>query len=200
MAGSRRIQQMVRRAQRFMATCLDRAYRTTSHAAATALAGIPSVEFLAMMYAENYRRTEELRQGNKNGTGLARATAFAREQARQRLFLRWKMQLEGTTGRSGKRVADAIRPCLQKSVGRAHEDLTFQTPQVLTGHGCFGEYLHRVVRKECTSRCHHCSAAEDTAQHTLGVCPAWDRQRRVLTSVVGADLSPPALIRAILKG
>ncbi|XP_032689771.1 uncharacterized protein LOC116853028 [Odontomachus brunneus] len=52
MAGSRRIQQMVRRAQRFLATRLVRAYMTTSQAAATALAGIPPVELLAMMYAE----------------------------------------------------------------------------------------------------------------------------------------------------
>ncbi|XP_032670984.1 uncharacterized protein LOC116844028 [Odontomachus brunneus] len=85
-------------------------------------------------------------------------------------------------------------------VGRAHGDLTFRTTQVLTGHGCFGEYLHRIVRRECTSRCHHCEAAEDTAQHTLGECPAWEEERRVFVGVVGADLSPPALIRAMLEG
>ncbi|XP_032684175.1 uncharacterized protein LOC116850245 [Odontomachus brunneus] len=110
------------------------------------------------------------------------------------------MQLEEATGRSGKRVADAILPCLQEWIGRAHEDLTFRTTQVLAGHGCFGEYLHKVVRKECASRCHHCDAAEDTAQHTLGECPAWEGQRRVLASVVGVDFSPPALIRAMLGG
>ncbi|XP_032690199.1 uncharacterized protein LOC116853296 [Odontomachus brunneus] len=185
MAGSRRIQQMVRLAQRFMATRLAPAYRTTSHAAATALAGIPPVE---------------LRRGNNNGIGFARAIALAREQDRQRLLRRWKIQLEEATGRSGKRVADVIQPCLQEWVGSAHGDLTFRTIQVLTGHGCFGEYLQRVVRKKCTSHCHHCGAAEDTAEHMLGEYPAWEGRRRVLTNVVGADLSLPALIRAMLGG
>ena len=44
--------------------------------------------------------------------------------------------------------------------------------QVLTGHGCFGEYLYR-IRRERTTRCHHCAIGQDSAQHTLEVCPVW---------------------------
>jgi len=46
--------------------------------------------------------------------------------------------------------------------------------------------------------CHHCSEVRDTAQHTLEVCPAWDEQRRVLRSIVGEDLSLPAVVSAML--
>ncbi|XP_032682291.1 uncharacterized protein LOC116849343 [Odontomachus brunneus] len=106
-------------------------------------------------------------------------------------------------GRVAGMLGALRRPMLATRKGMCrhgpHGELTFRTTQVLTGHGCFGEYLYRIVRKECTSRCHHCSAAEDAAQHTLGECPAWEGQRRVLISVVGADLSPPVLIRATLR-
>lgn len=60
--------------------------------------------------------------------------------------------------------------------------------QVLTGHGCFGEYLCR-IKKERTTACHHCEEAVDTAQHTLAECPAWVEERRVLTDIVSGDLS-----------
>ncbi|CAH2209039.1 jg1815, partial [Pararge aegeria aegeria] len=38
----------------------------------------------------------------------------------------------------------------------------------------------------------------DTAQHTLEECPAWDQERHLLISHVGRDLSPAAVIAAML--
>ena len=68
---------------------------------------------------------------------------------------------------------------------------------MLTGHGCFGEYLHR-IGKEATARCHHCDADVDSAQHTLEHCPAWALLRRALVAEIGRDLSPPAVFGALL--
>ncbi|XP_077262576.1 uncharacterized protein LOC143897647 [Temnothorax americanus] len=51
--------------------------------------------------------------------------------------------------------------------------LSFHAVQVLTGHGCFGEYLC-CIGKEITTRCHHCDEERNTAQHTLEDCPAWE--------------------------
>ncbi|KAL0818000.1 hypothetical protein ABMA28_008542 [Loxostege sticticalis] len=68
---------------------------------------------------------------------------------------------------------------------------------VLTGHGCFGNYLHKIGREESPS-CHECGAAVDTAQHTLAVCPGWEEQRRVLVGAVGQDLSLPSIVNAML--
>jgi len=65
--------------------------------------------------------------------------------------------------------------------------------QVLTGHGCFGEYLCR-IKRERTAQCHHCQEGRNTAQHTLADCPVWDELRRVLVNVVGPDLLLPTLI------
>ena len=75
--------------------------------------------------------------------------------------------------------------------------LTYRITQVLTGHGCFGEYLKRIKAEE-TVACHHCSAGLDSAQHTLEGCEAFKEQRRALTAAIGPDLSPPAIISALL--
>ncbi|XP_032673067.1 uncharacterized protein LOC116844970 [Odontomachus brunneus] len=82
---------------------------------------------------------------------------------------RWSIHLEGATSRSGTRVSEAIRPCLKEWVNRARGELSFRTTQILTGHGCFGEYLHRIGR-ELTFRYHHCGDKVDSAQHTLEEC------------------------------
>ena len=82
-------------------------------------------------------------------------------------------------------------------VGWARAPLTYRVTQVLTGHRCFGKYLHR-IRKEATARCHHCDASVDSAQHTLEFCPAWARLRRDLVVEIGWDLSPQAILAALL--
>ncbi|XP_011883769.1 PREDICTED: uncharacterized protein LOC105570923, partial [Vollenhovia emeryi] len=76
--------------------------------------------------------------------------------------------------------------------------LSFRMTQVMKGHGCFGHFLGRIGQEQ-DSRCHHCSAADDTAQHTLGECPAWADKREALVRVIGQDLSLPAVITAILE-
>lgn len=68
--------------------------------------------------------------------------------------------------------------------------------QVLTGHGCFGEYLCQ-IKQEYITQCHHYQG-RDTVQYMLADCPAWDELRRVLVNVVGPDLSLPVLIPRII--
>jgi hypothetical protein len=51
-----------------------------------------------------------------------------------------------------------------------------------------------------TSICHHCKEEEDTAQHTLGFCPAWAEPRRILQLVIGESVAPEALVKAMLRG
>ncbi|XP_025157235.1 uncharacterized protein LOC112589187 [Harpegnathos saltator] len=68
--------------------------------------------------------------------------------------------------------------------------------QVLTGHGCFGEYLCRIGR-ERTTQCHHCDHDHDSAQHTLQDCPAWSAERVVIREF-GCDLSLPTVVGAIV--
>ncbi|XP_071576835.1 uncharacterized protein [Temnothorax nylanderi] len=115
----------LRRVQRLVAIRVACCYRTTSHAAASTLAGLPLMELLA----------------------------------------------------------DNTRMCFG----------------VLTGHGCFGEYLWR-IEKEQTTQCHHCVEELDSAQHTLAHCPAWAEERRVLRASIGGNLFLPAIVAAIVGG
>lgn len=42
---------------------------------------------------------------------------------------------------------------------------------------------------------------EDTVDHTVQVCPAWEGHRRVLVEAIGSgDLSRPALVQAMVRG
>ncbi|XP_026731847.1 uncharacterized protein LOC113496728 [Trichoplusia ni] len=70
--------------------------------------------------------------------------------------------------------------------------------QILSGHGCFGNYLLRIARREATPCCHHCNDSEDNAQHTLEVCPAWAIQRQTVVAVVGGDLSLPSVVASMV--
>ncbi|XP_039312874.1 uncharacterized protein LOC120359455, partial [Solenopsis invicta] len=105
----------------------------------------------------------------------------------------WKRNLIENPPAAGSRILEAVLPHLDEWVGRPFGGLSYRTTQVLTGHGCFGEYLCR-IKKEPTTRCHHCGAARDSAQHTLVDCPAWEELRGVLRAEIGNDLSLPAII------
>lgn len=195
LAVMRHAKDKLRRVQRCMAARVVRAYRTVSHAAATVLAGWPPLEFLAQMYADVYWRERELRGGA--GRKLpARAKKAIRLHARRSLMERWDAHLSDPHT-MGQRTVGAIRPCLQEWADRAQGEVTFRLAQVLTGHGCFGEYLCR-IRREDTTQCHHCQEGRDSAQHTLAECQAWSVLRRDLCNEVGDDLSLPVLVQRML--
>jgi len=68
----------------------------------------------------------------------------------------------------------------------------------LSGHGCFGQYLCK-IGKEPTAKCHHCPAENDTAEHTLFDCPAWDEDRLEMNSVNESTLDSENIIRSMLS-
>jgi len=47
---------------------------------------------------------------------------------------------------------------------------------MLTGHGSFGHFLWRINKSEAPA-CRHCSSLDDTLEHTIADCPAWDDRR-----------------------
>ncbi|XP_011631996.1 uncharacterized protein LOC105423781 [Pogonomyrmex barbatus] len=102
----------------------------------------------------------------------------------------WRTPPPPAPGRS------TVRSCLAEWLGRGHGGLTYRSlTQVLSGHGCFGEYLR--IGKERTTRCWHCAACRN-AQHTLEECSAWDRECGVLIAVSGEHLSLPALVNKMI--
>lgn len=185
---------VLRGAQRIVATRAVRGYRTIAGAAACVLAGTPPWELEAEVLAEVYRyRTEARTRGQYPGIKEMRRV---RKRAQESLVPRWEAYLEDAE--YGTRTIEAILPILTSWIDRRHGSLTFRLVQVLTGHGCFGRYLHKIAKREETPSCHECGAEEDTAQHTLEVCPFWAPQRRTLVTAIGENLSLPCVVEAML--
>ncbi|XP_029176057.1 uncharacterized protein LOC114944329 [Nylanderia fulva] len=183
----------LRQVQKRVANRICRGYRTVSWAATGVLSGVPPVEMLARMYAEVYTRTRGYQRAGITMTESLRRTV--RVHSRRALIQSWKEFLADPT-LPGQRTVGAIRPCLENWLDRAKGGVSYHMTQVLTGHGCFGEYLHR-IGKERTTRCHHCGHERDTAQHTLAECVAWAGERERLVAAVGRDLSLPSVVRAM---
>jgi len=112
---------------------------------------------------------------------------------RRAMLIKWRDELIGVPSKCEQRIVSAVLPCFVAWMESAHGAPTFRLTQVLSGHGCFGEYLCR-INKEDTPQCHHCDAARDSAQHTLQWCPAWSEERRILVGKVGCDHSIAAVV------
>ncbi|XP_026315973.1 uncharacterized protein LOC113227301, partial [Hyposmocoma kahamanoa] len=158
---------LLRRPQRVVALRMCRAYMTVACAAACVLAGTPPWDLEAEVLAavRTYRRGMRDRGERPAPQEVERE----RRLAAQRMRDRWKEGLADPP--YGARTIEAIRPVLVEWVNRSHGPLSFHLVQVLTGHGCFGHYLHKVARREPSPSCHECGAADDTAQHTLELAP-----------------------------
>lgn len=60
--------------------------------------------------------------------------------------------------------------------------------QVVTGHGVFGKFLHRIGKAE-TSSCWYFSEIEDHSEHTLFECSRWDEARLDVGRKLGVTIS-----------
>ena len=66
-------------------------------------------------------------------------------------------------------MAKAILPNWEQWAESGPALLSYRINQVLTGYGCFGEYLKR-IGAEAKTACYHCNADLNSAQNTLEVC------------------------------
>ncbi|XP_077294850.1 uncharacterized protein LOC143917239 [Arctopsyche grandis] len=99
--------------------------------------------------------------------------------AKERTRSLWQTRCDASTeGRWTHRLIRDLRVWSR----RKHGELCFHPTQILTGHGCFGSYLHKIGKK-VTSGCHHCSAENDDAEHTAFDCPAWNHSKKYILGV-----------------
>ena len=148
---TRRNAKTLRSAQKRMAIHTIRAYRTVSSEAALTLAGMVPFVQLDKEYAKIY-------WGTRDNAGQVPEEARGRaEQLKQRALrcasLNWKRELV-QAGAVRRRVAGAILPNWEQWTESGPTTLAYRTTQILTGHGCFGEYLKR-IGIESTAACHH---------------------------------------------
>lgn len=182
---------VLRQAQRVLANRAIRAYRTVSGDAACLLAGSLPWDLEARVLTSLFEWRELA--FDRGQRPALREMEGHRSELLQVARGDWALRLQR---RGAHWTISAVLPVIQEWLSREHGRLTFRLTQVLSGHGCFGEYLCRVARREPDGRCHHCTDPVDTAQHTLAVCPAWTAERSALAAAVGGDVSLPAVVKA----
>ncbi|XP_032689015.1 uncharacterized protein LOC116852606 [Odontomachus brunneus] len=134
------------------------------HAASTNTANL----HISKRAAKIYQRIRDLKKSER---WTPEAEAEIRQGEKALMTRQWCVHLRGR-GLAGARVREAIVPSLDDWLGRNHGRMVFHLTQIITGHGCFNDYLNRI---------------------------AWISQREELRSVVGEDLSLPALVQAIIR-
>ncbi|KAI5735555.1 hypothetical protein M8J77_020038 [Diaphorina citri] len=143
-----------------------RAYRTVSNEALTVIAGIPPLDLKAEERASSFGKSEREREGMRDAT-----------------MTRWQERWNRTE--KGQWTRKLIRD-VKAWTNRRHGEVNYHMTQVLSGHGCFGEYLYR-FKKRTSSLCEVCQEKEDTPEHTLFECEKWKEAREELHLEIRAE-------------
>lgn len=172
----------IRRIQRSLALRIISAYRTVSYESSLILARIPPFNLLANKSLRIYTRKRELYQaGNFTVDDLKDIYDSAELLLRRQWFVTLNNDLL-----PGKLTRFIILPKFNEWLDKKHGNLNYFLTQAMTGHGSFATYLFR-IRKADSSNCYYCDSRCDSAEHTLFVCPAWERGRRTLSMELGID-------------
>ncbi|KAJ8961591.1 hypothetical protein NQ317_015401 [Molorchus minor] len=151
--------------QRRSALRVISAFKTVSESATLVLASTPPIDLLIRERQEVYLEYRE--NGDINTRGEIKRTA------RQRLLTKWQERWDADT--SG-RWTHRLIPNLAEWCSRKHGQMEYHLTQVLTGHGCFNEYLARFGKRE-DSACLHCGYTPDDVKHTIFECSATRAER-----------------------
>jgi hypothetical protein len=162
-------------AQRAAAIRIIRSYRTVSDVAALVLARMPPTHLLA---------TERLRIAEARQRLPTIGVSDLQRRERMETLRRWQCLWESSPKSSWTRK---LIPDVSRWYYSAQKVVDFHLAQALTDHGCFQSYLHR-RKRAADPTCCHCWAAEDTAEHTLFVCPWWSLDREPLRLVLRRPL------------
>lgn len=188
-----RAQLPIKRVQRYTALRVIAAYRTVSYEAATILARTPPLYLVAALQKRIFTR---IREAKRSRVWTPRTDNEIRAMERVLFKRQWEIHLR-QPNMSGVRVREAISPRFSDWVERRKGGLSFHLTQLITGHGCFNDYLKWIGKRD-SNQCDQCGEGEDTAQHNLEDYAAWSIQRAELTRIIGGDLTLTAVIGAIL--
>lgn len=81
---------------------------------------------------------------------------------------------------------------------RNHGEVTYELCQILSGHGVFKKYLHRIGKRQDYG-CPYCGCEVDDAEHTFYHCQEWIEQRKVLQIEVGKKLTQENTVETMLE-
>jgi Reverse transcriptase (RNA-dependent DNA polymerase) len=178
---SARNRKLLTRTQRRLALRICRGYRTVSTPAALVLA-----------------RTVPWHLAVKERAECHLESSVNSEEARENTLEKWQREWDAAsdpTGRWTKKLVPSIKPWYLRS----HGDVSFYLTQVLTGHGCFQEYLYR-FSLALSPTCILCDTGEpDDAQHTLERCSFFQEQRKSLENGLRKPFAAEGIVATMLE-
>lgn len=106
-----------------------------------------------------------------------------RKQEQERMMGKWGTRIRELAD-TGRGSSAAILSSFKEWVNREHGEMTFQVTQIITGHGCFKGYTHRIGKTD-NSKCSFCNAEVEDNLHVLAECREWRAEREALELVYG---------------
>ena len=126
----------------------------------------------------------------------------AKRNERQSTLRIWEERL------SGNQITGEWTRLLIRDLGawleRPHGELDFWLTQVMSGHGVFNKYLHR-MGISTSPECSNCDirGRDDDAWHTLFECPAFndirEEAQRSISALGEEPLTPESLVPVMLR-
>nr|CAH7715473.1 unnamed protein product [Callosobruchus chinensis] len=162
---------------RKLAIRVCQAYRTISLDAVMVIASMPPFDLMAKERADRYGNLDEP----------------SKQAARKLLIEVWQSKWSQSTRGSWTRL---LIPQISAWIGRSHGEVDFFTTQMLSGHGCFGAYLHRFGIRD-GPECIYCGE-EDDARHTFFDCRRWDPDRSSVQESINVTLTPENVVEQML--
>jgi len=172
------------RAQRRVLLRCVCAYRTVSEAATNVIASTPPADLLAKEREAVYDRRRNPVSPTTDDDPRSNTMEAWQE--------RWSTEASGCWTR---RLIPDVRPWCARSHGMT---TNFHLTQFLSGHGCFGQYLHR-IRKLENPGCVDCLAPVDDAEHAFFLCDRWWRRRMELKAEIGDPFTPETAVGRMLE-
>ena len=176
----RRHRNLLASVQRRVALRVCRGYRTLSVEAAQVLASLIPIDLLV----------EERKQ-------LWEKPQYAAEKYRRQTLERWVERWDANRARTAVWTRLLIGD-LKGWYNRRHGEVTFRMSQVLSGHGYFAHYLHK-MGIITSAVCFYGDSDDDTAEHTILQCKRWATWRNELISRLEVEyLTPQNLVPIML--
>lgn len=120
-----------------------------------------------------------------------------RKQEHEKMMVKWRKKLIVKAG-TGRDFNMEILSCMKEWVCRGHGELTYEATQLITGHGCFKGYTHRIGKTE-DGICSFCRNDWEDFLHVLFDCSEWREEREVMKEFGGTVESLGALMRRMLS-
>lgn len=151
------------------------AYRTVSGDAASVIAGIPPLDLVA---------------SERSQIAAGRSRSHAKDEL-------WRLWQQRWTSSSRAAWTRQLIPEVKAWAERKNGEVGYYLTQFLTGHGSFGDFLHR-IGKRTTDICEDCDEEPDSPYHVFFECPCWRQLREDRLRVTG-DLTTLTLVTAMLN-